>query len=122
MTVDLGDEWERCKPWIVSAIANGPLADSLETVEAKIKCGQYMLASSENAAALVEFCKYGEHEVSLVRFGGGSLDELLDVIQPRVAAHAKETGRMMMSEGRLGWLKPAKARGYKLAWITMVKE
>lgn len=115
-------EWERCKPWIEAATKESPLADDIETIEWKLAAGKYQLASSANAAVLVERARFDSQEVLIARFGGGSLCELLDVIQPRLYEQARAEGRLMMSEGRLGWLKPAKARGYRLAWITMVKE
>lgn len=115
-------EWARCKGWIAESAAYSPLADSIATIEANLENGAYRLAASANSAAIVERARFGERECLIVRFGGGDLEELLNIIEPRLYEEAKAEGRMMMSEGRIGWLKPAQARGYKLAWITMIKE
>lgn len=115
-------EWERCKPWIEASIEVSPFADKISVIEEKIAAGIYRLESSANAACLIEYASYDDKPVLIIRFAGGSLEELLDVIEPRLYEEAKRAGRVIMGEGRLGWMKSAQARGYKLAWITMVKE
>lgn len=119
----LGSEWERCKPWIKASISESPLADSIETIEKRLEAGSYNLASSPNAAAIVEIANFDGKRAMIVRFGGGDLRELLDEIEPRVCLVAKQSGcEILLSEGRSGWKRSAEAKGYKLAWITMVKE
>lgn len=115
-------DWARCKPWIEAAINESALGDTIERVEEKLANGSYRLVSTALAACLVEYATFNGRKALIVRFGGGDLIDLLDVIQPALYAEAKSCGRLMMAEGRLGWLKPAKERGYKLAWITMVKD
>lgn len=115
-------DWIRCKPWIEASTKESAFCETIATIEQKLFDGKYRLASSPNAAAVIELCRYGENEVLLVRFAGGSIDELMNLIEPPLYAEAKATGRLMMGEGRLGWMKHAKAHGYRLAWITMVKD
>lgn len=115
-------DWERCKPWIEASIKASPLADGIETIQKKLANGTYRLESSPNAACIVEYADFDGHKALMIRFGGGNLDELLNTIEPKLASEARSSGRIILAEGRLGWLKPAQVRGYKLAWITMVKE
>jgi hypothetical protein len=95
----------------------------METVERRLADGTYRLFAGENAAALVEIALYEGTKSAIVRFGGGDLDEILGPGQDLVLAYAAQQGcKVIVFEGRLGWKKPAEKCGFKLAWITMVKE
>jgi len=116
-------EWARCRRWIARAAEEGSLADSIETIERSLLDGTYRLVAGENCAAVVEVAEYDGTKAIIIRFAGGDLDELLNSIEPAVYAEGKHLGcEIVVGEGRWGWKKPAEAHGYRLAWITMIKD
>jgi len=118
-----GGEWVRCRGWIEAAVATGPGVETIEDVERLIEEGRYLLFSSPRSAAVAEIAQFARRKILIVVHGGGDLEELLDVLEPRMCAFARAEGcDTIMGTGRRGWERVTQKRGYRFAWINMIKD
>lgn len=117
------DEWARCREWIKAATLHGPGFEDIATIEAKLASGIYSLWPGRNCAAIAEIRTYAKKRALAVIAGGGDMAELLKEIEPALCRYAKAMGcNMILGEGRKGWERTTKANGYRLGFITMVKD
>ncbi len=117
------EHWPRCRPWIEAALATGPGVETIEDVERLIESGQYQLWMGRNAAAVTEVTQFQRRKILTVMHGGGDLSELLDEIEPALCAFARAQGcDGIMGLGRKGWERVTQSRGYRLAYIAMIKD
>lgn len=117
------EAWDRCKGWIEAAANTAPWPETIAEIEAKLEAGTYQLWPGDNSAAVTEQCDVLGRKALLVVHGGGSLDELLNCIEPALCAVAKEMGcEVIAGLGREGWKRACMPRGYKFAWLMMAKE
>lgn len=115
--------WSHCRPWIAAAIATGPGVETIEDVERLIASGRYQFWAGRNAAAVTEVIEFQRRKILTVIHGGGDLGELLDEIEPALCEYAREQGcDGIMGLGRKGWERVTSARGYRLAYIAMMKD
>jgi S-adenosylhomocysteine hydrolase len=115
--------WHRCKPWIEAALAQSNGFETIEDVEASIDDGSYQFWAGEKSAAITEVVRYAKRKALNVVHGGGDLTELLDDLEPQMCRHAKRVGcDTIMGVGRMGWKRVCEPRGYRLAWVTMMKD
>jgi hypothetical protein len=95
----------------------------MEDVERLIASGQYQFWAGRNAAAVTEITEFQRRRILTVMHGGGALAQLLDEIEPALCAYAREQGcDGIMGLGRKGWERVTQARGYRLAYIAMIKD
>lgn len=117
------DEWNRCKPWIEAALETSPGFETIADVARMVDEGKYQFWPSENCAAITEIATFSQRKVLTVVHGGGDLTELLDTLEPRMCDFAKRMGcDAIMGTGRKGWERVTASRGYRLAFINMIKE
>jgi hypothetical protein len=115
--------WSRCRHWIEAAIATGPAIETIDDVERLLACGRYRLWSGRAAAAVTEITEFQQRRILTVLHGGGDLAELLDEIEPALCAFARSQGcDGIMGLGRRGWERVTTGRGYRLAYIAMIKD
>lgn len=116
-------DWLRCKPYIQAALDQGNGFETIADVEQMIDAGTYMFWPGAKSAAVTEFSHFRQRKVLTVVHGGGDLSELTDLIEPILADYAKRTGcDGIMGTGRRGWERVFERRGYRLAWIVMLKD
>lgn len=115
--------WQRCKPWIEAALAQSNGFETIEDVEAGINDGSYQFWADENAAAITTILRFARRKALMVVHGGGDLTELLERLEPQMERYAQQRGcDAIMGQGRKGWERVCKTRGYRLAWVAMMKD
>ena len=118
-----GQEWARCRPLIVRALARGPGLESIGDVERLIVEGHYQFWPGRRSAAITEIAQYGRRKVLVVVHGAGDLAELLDEMEPEFCAFARALGcDAIVGTGRKGWERVTKTKGYRFGWLTMMKD
>lgn len=116
-------EWVRCRGWIEAAVATGPGVETIDDVEWLIGEGRYQLFAAPQSAAVTEIAQFARRKILIVVHGGGNLEELLDVLEPRMCVFARAQGcDAIMGTGRRGWERVTGRRGYRFAWINMIKD
>ena len=116
-------EWVRCRPWIEAAVATGPEVETIDDIERLVGKGQYQLFAGACSAAVTEIAIFARRKILIVVHGGGDLDELLDVLEPRMCDFARAQGcDAIMGTGRRGWERVTQKRGYRFAWVNMIKD
>lgn len=121
--MDTRGDWARCRGWIEAAVATGPGVETIDDVERLVGEGRYQLFTAPRSAAVTEIAQFTRRRILIVVHGGGDLEELLDVLEPRMCAFACAEGcDAIMGTGRRGWDRVTKKRGYRFAWINMIKD
>jgi hypothetical protein len=116
-------EWARCRPWIEAALATSPNLESIEDVERAVERGAYQVWFGKDCCAITEIAQFEQRKILIVKHGGGDLTELLDVMEPKMCAFARANGcDGIMGEGRRGWERVTEKRGYRFAFLTMIKD
>jgi len=116
-------EWARCRFYIESALSRSPGFETIEDVEALIADGTYQFWPGVKSAAITEIRRYARKKVLAVVHGGGELSELLDEMEPHFCSFALANGcDAVIGTGRRGWQHQTRKRGYRFAYLTMIKE
>ncbi len=115
-------EWARCRHFIESALAHSPGLESIDDIERGIAEGRYQFWPGENCAAITEIADFARAKMLVVLHGGGDLSELIDGMEPALCTFARAAGcDGIMGLGRKGWQRVCESRGYRFAWLAMVK-
>lgn len=113
-------QWLRFKPQFVEAM-DGSI-HSVEDLERKIGQGRAYLFPGKDAAIVGEKAEYSNETVFQALWGVGDLEEI-EALIPGVEAFARLIGcKSMLVEGRRGWEKLLKPRGYDFWSVTVRKE
>jgi hypothetical protein len=97
--------------------------ETIEDVERLVASGSYQFWAGRDSAAITEMFSSPQRKVLVVKHGGGNLDELWNEMEPQMCAFAAAHGcTSIMGEGRMGWKRVTEKRGYRLAWISMIKD
>lgn len=117
------EEWARLKHHIEAALATSPGLETLEDVEALVGCGKYQAWFGRQSIAITEIATFARRKVLIVAHGGGDLTELLDGLEPRMCVFALQNGcDGIMGVGRKGWERVTEKRGYRFAYLNMIKD
>lgn len=117
------ENWTRCRPWIEAALITSPGFETIEDVEALAAVGRYQIWFGENSVAVTEIAEFARRKILIVAHGGGDLTELLDVLEPRMCVFAVQNGcDGIMGMGRKGWERVTEKRGYRFAYLNMIKD
>ena len=115
-------EWARLKHHIEAALATSPGFETIEDVEAFVASGRYQVFFGRESIAITEIASYPRRKVLNILHGGGDLNELLNELEPSMCAFARSQGcSAITGQGRKGWERVTKARGYDFGFITMMK-
>jgi hypothetical protein len=119
--VTAAGEWERCKPWIVAALGNGPQLETIEDIEAKIEAGKYQFWAGASAAAVTNI-NDGSKILELL-YAGGDIASLVNELLPTLYAFS-EIQRLtkVMVIGRKGWERVLKSEGYRHGATVLIKD
>lgn len=113
-------EWERCAPWIESALAHAGRTHTIDDVKAVVERREARFWAGTNAAMVTEINTYPQFAALNFWLAGGDLAELRDELRPAAEAWARSLGcRYAAVVGRLGW---ARALGYRPIHFTCAKE
>lgn len=105
-------EFDRCWPWLESALRHGGDRHTRETIWQGIVTGQFQFWPAERAAGVSHVIVYPTGNVLRIWLVGGELDEVL-AAEPAIGAWAKAVGCVDMEiVGRQGWVKVLQPLGY----------
>lgn len=117
------EEWMRCRPMVEAALATSRGFETIDDVERLLEEGKYGVMFGDRSVAIFEICDYLQRKLLVVQHGGGDLSELLDVMEPALCEHALALGcDGVMGLGRMGWKRETEKRGYRMAYIAMIKD
>jgi hypothetical protein len=111
--VTLSAEWERCAPWITSALEHAGDVYTLSDVEFLIRTGAAKFWPGRHSALVTRIERYPRATWLLLWLAGGDLAELRDDLRPLAEAWGLSqdcTKSIIM--GRLGWSKALAGEGY----------
>jgi hypothetical protein len=96
----------------------------IDYLDALILSGHATLFLSEQAAMVAELKQYpGGARVVHCLVAAGRMEEITDVLRPRVEAWGKAAGATRaIVESRSGWMKILKPHGYALHQISVMKD
>lgn len=116
-------EWDRCAPWIESALAHAGGTHTLDDVKALVESGECRFWAGRAAAMITEVQRWPRLSVLLLWLGGGDLDELVNELRPMAEDYGREQGctRVRVS-GRPGWIRALRGQGYAPASAACAKE
>ena len=111
---------ERCRAWLEAGLEGGFY--TWEDLCSAIVHGRAYLWPGKNSAMVTQDEEYPSGErVMQVWTAGGDLNEILEMA-PGVEAAARNRGcTAVLIEGRAGWARALKARGYE-QWSVTVKK
>lgn len=117
------DEWQRCKPWIESALEYAHGTHTIDDVWQGIAEHRFQFWPGRNCAAVTEVIDYPRLRALNFWLLGGDLDELLNEMEPRIWAIAKQLGcRRKFGVGRKGFERVLKSKGYRPMWTYFAKD
>jgi hypothetical protein len=112
----------RFRPQIAEAL--DPAFYPIEYVDSLLLTGQAQIFLSEHAAMVAELKQYpGGARVAHCLVAAGRMEEITDVIRPRVEAWGRANGcTKAIVESRAGWMKVLKPHGYEIFQVSVMKE
>jgi hypothetical protein len=114
-------EWDRCAPWIASALDMSGGSHDLADVKALVERGEARLWGWANSALVTEVQVWPRAKFLLLWLAGGDLGELRDEILPLAEAYGREQGcTRCYIVGRPGWAKVLP--GYRAVAVSVAKE
>lgn len=117
------EQWGWARPLIQAAIETSPGFENIEDVERLLAGGTYQAWFGARSCAITEIVSYARRKVLNVVHGGGDLDELLEELEPKMCAFARAQGcDGIMGVGRKGWERVTRKRGYRFAYVAMIKD
>lgn len=115
-------ELERCKPWIEAALRHAGGTHLFEDIEAMLASGVLQLWPTPKGCIITEIIAFPRKRVVNVFLGGGELDQIM-VMHESVIEWAKAQGcDALTMSGRMGWIKPLTAHGWKRQHASYIKE
>lgn len=115
-------EWQRCRVWIEAAVNRSPGFETIEDVEDMIASGRYQFWPAKDCAVITRIDEFRRVRALMAVHGGGNLAALRDGLVPELEKWARINGfDYFGGEGREGWARTLKPKGYHVAFITMLK-
>lgn len=112
-------ELERCLPWIVRALDRSGNQDGLDKVLRNLATGHAQLWPANDGCLITELVQHVNRRGIRIWLAGGRLDQITDMTAD-VAAWARAQGCTFAEfDGRLGWERPLRKRGWKKRSVTM---
>ena len=114
------NEWDRCMPFIISALEYANHSHNIDDVKRAIEVGNAQFHPLENSAIVTEIVDYPKKSVCRIWLAGGDLDELIEA-EKGIAQWAKSIGcHGLEIIGRKGWQR--KMTDYRFNSVVLVKE
>ena len=88
----LGDEWRRCRGWLLPALEGAGWTHQLIDVFDMIAAGRAQLWPGRSSAIVTELIDYPRLRACRVWLAGGELRELADELRPAIKEWAREHG------------------------------
>jgi hypothetical protein len=106
------------------AEALDPAFYPIEHVDQLLLSGAALLFTSPNAAMLAEIKLFpGGARVAHCLVAAGRMEEITDLIRPRVEAWGAANGcTRAIVESRAGWMKVLKPHGYEIFQVSVMKD
>ncbi len=121
-------EWARCSPWIEAALEHCHGTHLIEDVRDLVATSPVHALWAGQKSALVSQLIYHPRVIQLhLWLCGGNLRELLDML-PTIEGYGLLNGATLFStggrqkNGRSGWARILKSRGYAPAWEICLKD
>jgi hypothetical protein len=115
--VSFDAEWQRCKPYIESALDE---SWTIDAVEQEIRAGRATLVPMEKSAVVVTIQETPNGRSLLIWLAGGDLEEIKQYL-PAADNYARAQGcKTVKIEGRAGWEKVLP--GYTKRRVILMKE
>lgn len=116
-------QWIRCRHWIEAALPYARGTHTIEDIEAGIESGQFVFWAGRRSAIITEILHYPRKRVLHYFLIGGDLRELVEFMEPRITAWAKENGCSAVSgAGRAGFERVFAKSGFEPAWRVIIKD
>lgn len=115
-------EFERCKPWLEAALAEGYATRDISDVERALRHGLMQFWPGAQCAMVTELVDHPRKRVLCIYLAGGNLEEL-KAMYPSVEAFAREMNAdAVVVNGRPGWKKVFAPHGVRAGVVQFVKE
>ena len=117
------DEIERCKPWIEDALDNSAPSHYFEDIRVMLLNGDATLWSTQNGCVVTCFTTFPAGKMLQMWLMGGDFEEVYNERNASIEAFARENGcTTLFINGRKGWERRMKDRGYDFASVVLTKE
>ena len=118
-------EWERCRPYLESALHRGGDLLTIEDVRERVETGLYEFWPGPDSALVTQVIpgSGGRAELNIL-LGGGNMETLREMV-PCIEAFAREIGVSLITVlGRTGWSRSflTKEMGYRPVAVLLGKE
>lgn len=118
----LGQELERCRPWIEAALDEGGNTHTFEDIANGVRRARYQFWPAPDACAITEIVEFPRKMYLHIFLAGGRMETIVDM-NASAERLARELGCNGMSiSGRPGWKKVLSEHGYKPKAISLSKE
>jgi hypothetical protein len=116
------DELSRCKGWIEAALDYSGGTHTFEDIAAGIASGVMQLWPAPDGCLVTEIVVYPRKKVLNVFLGGGNLERLTDMHDDVAAWGVMQGCSAATINGRRGWERVYRKRGWHPLHLTLVKE
>ena len=117
------DEIDRCRPWIEAALGRSARSHHFDDIKSMILKGEAHLWSSENGCCVTCFSTFPATKMLQLWLLGGDFEEVYAECSDKIETWARENGcDQLFVNGRKGWEKKLKDRGYTYAAVILTKE
>ena len=116
-------DWTQARPHVEAALRLSGDTHEIQDIQEACLVGLARLWSGEQSAAVTEIVTYPRKRAVRIWLAGGSLDELRDVIRPKIEKYARsENCSRVEIAGRPGWQRALAGVGYTPAATVISKE
>jgi hypothetical protein len=119
----LGQEIDRCRPWIEAALNRSIRSHRFEDVKQLILHGEAQIWSTENGCCVTTITVYPISKALQIWLLGGDFEEVYNAHNDAIESFAKAEGcDQLVVNGRRGWERRLKSRGYEFSAVILNKE
>lgn len=115
-------ELDRCRPWIEAALEYSGGTHLFEDIVAGVQSGHMQLWPAPDGCLVTEIIVFPRKKVLNVFLGGGDLDRLVDMHDALAAWGRAQDCDAATINGRTGWQRVYKSRGWTPMHICLSKE
>ena len=119
----LSDEIDRCREWIENALDRSARSHHFHDVKAMILKGEAHLWSTGNGCCVTCFSTFPATKMLQLWLLGGDFEEVYAGCSDKIEQWALKNGcDQLFVNGRKGWERRLKDRGYTYAAVILTKE